>query len=142
MKNFKCIYLLTCCIIIFSCSKELKDDASQDLKKNPQNVSVPKKSNKSNSINAKLNSVCNCYIEALETLDGILDVRSAYETFDEYNKDTESVNKVKVHLKRWREIQSYCLQTYKRAMYMENDCYPMDSVEKKRSELNDLGIKS
>ena len=142
MKNFKCIYLLTCCIIIFSCSKELKDDASQDLKKNPQNVSVPKKSNKSNSVNAKLNSVCNCYKEALETLDGILDVRSAYETFDEYNKDTESVNKVKVHLKRWREIQSYCLQTYKRAMYMENDCYPMDSVEKKRSELNDLGIKS
>ena len=65
-----------------------------------------------------------------------------FEYFDEYNKDTESVNKVKVHLKRWREIQSYCLQTYKRAMYMENDCYPMDSVEKKRSELNDLGIKS
>ena len=142
MKNIKFIYLLTCCIIIFSCSKELKDDASQDLKKNLQNVSIPKKSNKSNSVNAKLNSVCNCYKEALETLDGILDVRSGYETFDEYNKDTESVNKVKVHLKRWREIQSYCLQTYKRAMYMENDCYPMDSVEKKRSELNDLGIKS
>ena len=142
MKNFKCIYLLTCCIIIFSCSKELKDGTSQDLKKNLQNVSIPKKSNKSNSVNAKLNSVCNCYKEALETLDGILDVRSGYETFDEYNKDTESVNKVKVHLKRWREIQSYCLQTYKRAMYMENDCYPMDSVEKKRLELNDLGIKS
>ena len=142
MKNFKCIYLLTCCIIIFSCSKELKDDASQDLKKNLQNVSVPKKSNKLKSDNSKLNSVCNCYKEALETLDEILDVRSAYDTFDEYNKDTESVNKVKVHIKRWREIQSYCLQTYKRAMYMENDCYPMDSVEKKRSELNDLGIKS
>ena len=142
MKNIKFIYLLTCCIIIFSCSKELKDGTSQDLKKNLQNVSIPKKSNKSNSVNAKLNSVCNCYKEALETLDGILDIRSGYETFDEYNKDTESVNKVKVHLKRWREIQSYCLQTYKRAMYMENDCYPMDSVEKKRSELNDLGIKS
>ena len=40
-----------------------------------------------------MNSVCNCYKEALETLDEILDVRSAYDTFDEYNKDTESVNK-------------------------------------------------
>lgn len=142
MKNLKFIYFLTSFLLICSCSKELEDDASKDLKKIPQNVSVPKKSNKLKSDNSKLNSVCNCYKEALETLDGILDVRSAYETFDEYNIDTESVNKVKVHLKRWREIQSYCLQTYKRAMYMENDCYPMDSVEKKRSELNDLGIKS
>ena len=87
MKNFKCIYLLTCCIIIFSCSKELKDDASQDLKKNPQNVSVPKKSNKSNSINAKLNSVCNCYKEALSTLDEILVVRNNFNSFDDYTQD-------------------------------------------------------
>ncbi len=142
MKNFKCIYLLTCCIIIFSCSKELKDDASQDLKKNLQNVSVPKKSNKSNSINAKLNSVCNCYKEALSTLDEILVVRNNFNSFDDYTQDQKSIVQVKTLLKQWREIQSYCLQTYKRAMYWENDCYPTDSVEKKRLELNDLGIKS
>ena len=86
MKNLKFIYFLTSFLLICSCSKELEDDASKDLKKIPQNVSVPKKSNKSKPNTSKLNSVCNCYKEALETLDGILDVRSAYDTFDEYNK--------------------------------------------------------
>jgi hypothetical protein len=80
MKNLKLIYFLTSCLIICSCSKELEDDASKDLKKIPQNVSVPKKSNKLKSDNSKLNSVCNCYKEALKTLDEILDVRSAYDT--------------------------------------------------------------
>ena len=142
MKNINYLLLLISCLLIFSCSKETKEDSKKVSKNIPQNVSVPKKSKKSNMDTTKLNSVCNCYKEALSTLDEILDVRSNYESFEEYSKDTESVNKVKTYLKQWREIQSYCLQTYKRAMYSENDCYPTDSVEKKRLELNVLGIKS
>ena len=142
MKNINYLLLLISCLLIFSCSKETKEDSKKVSKNIPQNVSVPKKYKKSNMDTTKLNSVCNCYKEALSTLDEILDVRSNYESFEEYSKDTESVNKVKTYLKQWREIQSYCLQTYKRAMYSENDCYPTDSVEKKRLELNVLGIKS
>ena len=142
MKNINYLLLLISCLLIFSRSKETKEDSKKVSKNIPQNVSVPKKYKKSNMDTTKLNSVCNCYKEALSTLDEILDVRSNYESFEEYSKDTESVNKVKTYLKQWREIQSYCLQTYKRAMYSENDCYPTDSVEKKRLELNVLGIKS
>lgn len=142
MKNINYLFILISCLLIFSCSKETKEDSKKVSKNIPQNVSVPKKSKKSNMDTTKLNSVCNCYKEALGTLDEILDVRSNYESYEKYSKDTESVNKVKTYLKQWRGIQSYCLQTYKRAMYWENDCYPTDSVEKKRLELNDLGIKS
>ena len=128
MKNINYLLLLISCLLIFSCSKETKEDSKKVSKNIPQNVSVPKKSKKSNMDTTKLNSVCNCYKEALSTLDEILDVRSNYESFEEYSKDTESVNKVKTYLKQWREIQSYCLQTYKRAMYSENDCYPNTAI--------------
>ena len=142
MKNINYLLLLISCLLIFSCSKETKEDSKKVSKNIPQNVSVPKKSKKSNMDTTKLNSVCDCYKEALSTLDEILLVRNNFNSFEEYNKDNQSVKQVKNHLKEWRGIQSYCLQTFKRAMYWENDCYPTDSVEKKRLELNDLGIKS
>jgi len=142
LKNINYLLLLISCLLIFSCSKETKEDSKKVSKNIPQNVSVPKKSKKSNMDTTKLNSVCDCYKEALSTLDEILLVRNNFNSFEEYNKDNQSVKQVKNHLKEWRGIQSYCLQTFKRAMYWENDCYPTDSVEKKRLELNDLGIKS
>ncbi len=142
MNSHNYILLLIGCLIISSCSKESNDDSKTKSTNIPQKVSVSTPSKKTNFDTSKLNSVCDCYKEALSTLDEILLVRNNFNSFEEYNKDNQSVKQVKNHLKEWREIQSYCLQTFKRAMYWENDCYPTDSVEKKRLELNDLGIKS
>ena len=136
------ILLLFGCLIISSCSKESNDDSKTKSNNIPQKASVSTTSKKSNFDTSKLNSVCNCYKEALSALDDILLVRNNFNSFEEYNEDNQSVKQVKNHLKDWRAIQSYCLQTFKRAMYWENDCYPTDSVEKKRLELNELGIKS
>ena len=143
MNNRNYILLLIGCLIVSSCSKETNDDSKIKSTNIPQKVSATKPSKKSNFDTSKLNSVCDCYGYALNTFAEILKIRINYKTFDEYRKDEDSVTKVKRYITQWRTIQTYCLKTYKRAMYMKNDCnYPLDSIEKKRKKLNSLGIKS
>ena len=53
----------------------------------------------------------------------------------------ESVKIVNKLIEDWKTIRTYCLMTYQRAMYMENDCvYPIDIIEKKRDKLYKLGL--
>ena len=84
------ILLLIGCLIISSCSKESNDDSKTKSTNIPQKVSVSTPSKKTNFDTSKLNSVCDCYKEALSTLDEILLVRNNFNSFEEYNKDNPS----------------------------------------------------
>ena len=138
MKNITSILILISCFLLSYCSKETKNN-KQSISLIDSTVTMSKKEGYDFS---DIGTVCDCYEQALNTLDKALKVRKSYNSFDDFIKDKYSVKKVKDYTNRWRVIQNHCVKTFQRAMFMENDCnYPLDSVHKKREELYALGIK-
>ena len=87
-----------------------------------------------------LKSVCDCYKASLDVLEKVSIERQQYSSKEIYEQNKESVKTVNTLIKSWKTVRTYCLMTYKRAMFMENDCYPIDIIEKKRDDLYKLGL--
>lgn len=131
-------------LVSLSCSKKQDAKNSEATKIPEKKVSSTKKLSKINKSNydlSKLKSVCDCYDKALDVLDKAEVERKNYTTKEKFNKNKESVKIVNKLIEDWKTIRTYCLMTYQRAMYMENDCvYPIDIIEKKRDKLYKLGL--
>ncbi len=131
IKKFIQCFSLACLIISFSCENQKKSNKEYT----PKAIGTTNKLNKWN-----INSVCECYDKGLSQLDMAYEIRSSYNSFERYNKNKIDVKKVKKFSKEFRSIQSYCLQSYKRAMF-ENNCDPESLLKNKQDSLFDLGIQ-
>jgi len=150
MKNINCfIFRLStffALLVIFafqiSCSNDTKPDkpdAKVKTKEFKSNSSL-KITLKDNYDVSTLKSVCDCYKASLDVLEKVSIERQQYSSKEIYEQNKESVKTVNTLIKSWKTVRTYCLMTYKRAMFMENDCYPIDIIEKKRDDLYKLGL--
>ena len=150
MKNINCFIFrlstLFALLVIFvfqiSCSNDTKPDKpdakvkTKEFKSN-SNLKITLKDNYDVST---LKSVCDCYKASLDVLEKVSIERQQYSSKEIYEQNKESVKTVNTLIKSWKTVRTYCLMTYKRAMFMENDCYPIDIIEKKRDDLYKLGL--
>ncbi len=70
-----------------------------------------------------------------------LELRESYKSLKRYNENKSDVIKVKTSIKKFRSIQNYCLQNYKRAMF-ENNCDTKEILKNKQKSLFELGIQT
>tara|TARA_B000000437_G_scaffold108339_1_gene78624 strand:- start:249 stop:707 length:459 start_codon:yes stop_codon:yes gene_type:complete len=150
MKNINCfkfrLSTFFALLVIFafqiSCSNDTKPDKpdakvkTKEFKSN-SNLKITLKDNYDVST---LKSVCDCYKASLDVLEKVSIERQQYSSKEIYEQNKESVKTVNTLIKSWKTVRTYCLMTYKRAMFMENDCYPIDIIEKKRDDLYKLGL--
>ena len=150
MKNINCfkfrLSTFFALLVIFafqiSCSNNTKPDKpdakvkTKEFKSN-SNLKITLKDNYDVST---LKSVCDCYKASLDVLEKVSIERQQYSSKEIYEQNKESVKTVNTLIKSWKTVRTYCLMTYKRAMFMENDCYPIDIIEKKRDDLYKLGL--
>ena len=150
MKNINCfkfrLSTFFALLVIFafqiSCSNDTKPDkpdAKVKTKEFKSNSSL-KITLKDNYDVSTLKSVCDCYKASLDVLEKVSIERQQYSSKEIYEQNKESVKTVNTLIKSWKTVRTYCLMTYKRAMFMENDCYPIDIIEKKRDDLYKLGL--
>ncbi len=150
MKNINSsIFGLVTFIVLFcifgiqlSCSNNTKTKNPNESKKTEEskansNLTITLKNDYDTS---KLKSVCDCYKTSLDVLEKVAVERKQYSSKEIYEQNKESLKTVKTLIKSWKTIRTYCLMTFKRGMFMENDCYPIDIIEKKRDELYKLGL--
>lgn len=150
MKNINCfkfrLSTFFALLVIFafqiSCSNDTKPDKpdakvkTKEFKSN-SNLKITLKDNYDVST---LKSVCDCYKASLDVLEKVSIERQQYSSKEIYEQNKESVKTVNTLIKSWKTVRTYCLMTYKRSMFMENDCYPIDIIEKKRDDLYKLGL--
>ena len=134
--------LLVIFVFQISCSNDTKPDKPKTAEKTKEfksnsNLKITLKDNYDVS---KLKSVCDCYKASLDVLEKVSIERQQYSSKEIYEQNKESVKTVNTLIKSWKTVRTYCLMTYKRAMFMENDCYPIDIIEKKRDDLYKLGL--
>ena len=150
MKNINCFIfrlstffgLLMIFVFQISCSNDTKpkkpnvEEKTKEFKSN-SNLKITLKDNYDVST---LKSVCDCYKASLDVLEKVSIERKQYSSKEIYEQNKESVKTVNTLIKSWKTIRTYCLMTFKRAMFMENGCYPIDIIEKKRDDLYKLGL--
>jgi hypothetical protein len=117
--------------ISFSC----EGDKHSNKNDKPKTVKTTNKLNKWN-----INSICECYDEAIVRLETASKIRNSYKNFDDYNQNKVDVKKVKTETNEFRSIQNYCLQRYKRAMF-ENNCDTEDNLKNIQDKLFESGIQ-
>ena len=131
-------------MIQISCSKKEQRSVITQRNKPLKNKSLsplPIKLDKGNYDTSVLKTVCDCYEESLDVLEKVKVERTKYPTKKSFEKNKQSVKAVKELIKNWNTIRTFCLMTFMRKMYEENDCgYPVDIVNDKRDELYDLGL--
>ena len=152
MKNFqkyrsllKIVFsLFLVSMIQISCSKKERRNVITQRNKPLKNKSLsplPVKLDKGNYDTSVLKTVCACYEKSLDVLEKVKVERTKYPTKKSFEKNKQSVKTVKELIKDWNTIRTFCLMTFMRKMYEENDCgYPVDIVNDKRDELYDLGL--
>jgi len=115
----------------------------ENNKKNSPNKKILSKNNNTiNKLNKwNINSVCDCYKEGIKNLTEALELRESYKSLKRYNENKSDVIKVKTSIKKFRSIQNYCLQNYKRAMF-ENNCDTKEILKNKQKSLFELGIQT
>ena len=124
-------YAFAYLLITFSCENENQSNNNNK----PKTIETTNKLNKWN-----INSICECYDEAIARLETASKIRNSYNSFDEYNQNKIDVKKVKNETNEFRSIQNYCLQRYKRAMF-ENNCDTEDNLKNIQDKLFESGIQ-
>ena len=136
--------LILISMIQISCSKKEQRSVITQRNKPLKEKSLsplPVKLDKGNYDTSVLKTVCDCYEESLDVLEKVKVERTKYPTKKSFEKNKQSVKTVKELIKNWNTIRTFCLMTFMRKMYEENDCgYPVDIVNDKRDELYDLGL--
>jgi len=103
----------------------------------------PKKFVKEKTINNTfiINNICDCYDKAFNFLDKAIEIRSEFNTFEEFSKNNKSVKEIDSYKKNYQNLQLQCVEKYQRQMFMDQPCGTQDEIMKRRTKLNQLGIK-
>ena len=117
--------LILISMIQISCSKKEQRSVitqrNKPLKKKSLSP-LPVKLDKGNYDTSVLKTVCDCYEESLDVLEKVKVERTKYSTKESFEKNKQSVKAVKELIKNWNTIRTFCLMTFMRKMYEENDC--------------------
>ena len=106
-------------------------------------LSPPKKFVKEKTINNTfiINNICDCYDKAFNFLDKAIEIRSEFNTFEEFSKNNKSVKEIDSYKKNYQNLQLQCVEKYQRQMFMDQPCGTQDELMKRRTKLNQMGIK-
>jgi hypothetical protein len=88
-----------------------------------------------------INNICDCYDKAFDFLDKAIEIRNGFKTFEEFSKNNKSVKEIDSYKKNYQNLQLQCVEKYQRQMFMDQPCGTQDELMKRRTKLNQMGIK-
>ena len=125
--------LISITIFYISCDKIKKNNNTK-----AKNLNTVKKE----PVNAYVKfDECECYKEAMEILDIVIEIRNTFESIDELRKHNESKKEIKILAKSWQLLMKTCFENYFARMFEPSDCNDLKSLEKKKRKLHDLGVQ-
>ena len=120
-------------IFYISCDKSKKNNNTK-----AKNLNTVKKE----PVNAYVKfDECECYKEAMEILDIVIEIRNTFESIDELRKHNESKKEIKTFAKSWQLLMQACFEKNFARMFEPSDCNDLKSLEKKKRKLHDLGVQ-
>ncbi len=127
----KLIYssILLSCLMLLQCAENSDTKPGDTLPKQDKSWS-------------EIKSVCDCFDNAINTLNDALLLRNKYQNMEDFQKNTAAVKQMKVFIKRWHDIQKHCLMTYGSKMFTDKECNRSQELSDKRAVLKTLGIKT
>ena len=131
--NFSRIFLILISLIFFtyhiSCGKSVKKAPSE----------LPNKQEKQIDIYSKLD-VCGCNKEAIEIIELAREIRDEFETIAELKMQKESVKQIRGLASSYTKLLESCFRRHASKNFIPSECNKLNELDRKRSELFDLGI--
>ena len=112
-----------------SCTKKVKEEPSQVKKI----VKIPL------DIYSKLD-VCGCNKEAIEIVDFARDIRNEFQSIEQLKKQEGSVKQIRELASSYVTLLESCFRRHASKNFIPSECNKLKELDKKRSELSDLGI--
>ena len=100
---------------------------------------VPKIANKPLDIYSKLD-VCGCNKEAIEIIDFARDIRNEFESMEQLKKQKGPVKQIRGLAASYVTLLESCFRRHASKNFIPSECNKLKELDKKRSELSDLGI--
>ena len=131
--NFSKIFLVLISFIFFTsyigCGKSVKKAPSE----------LPNKQEKQIDIYSKLD-VCGCNKEAIEIIELAREIRDEFETIAELKMQKESVKQIRGLASSYTKLLESCFRRHASKNFIPSECNKLNELDRKRSELFDLGI--
>ena len=131
--NFSKIFLVLISFTLFTlfikCGKSVKKAPSE----------LPNKQEKQIDIYSKLD-VCGCNKEAIEIIELAREIRDEFETIAELKMQKESVKQIRGLASSYTKLLESCFRRHASKNFIPSECNNLNELDKKRSELFDLGI--
>lgn len=131
--NFSKILLVLISFIFFT----LYINCGKSVKKAPSEL--PNKQEKQIDIYSKLD-VCGCNKEAIEIIELAREIRDEFETIAELKMQKESVKQIRGLASSYTKLLESCFRRHASKNFIPSECNKLNELERKRSELFDLGI--
>ena len=129
-KVIKTISLLYITLFVVGCGKE----DNKIIKKSIQPVQKPL------DIYSKLD-VCGCHKEAMEIIDLAREIRNAFKSIEELKKQEKTKKEIQRLAGNYTKLLSSCFKRHAAKMFIPSECNNLKLMDKKKSELIDLGIQ-
>ena len=130
LKIIKTILLLYISFFAINCSKE----DNKTIKKSTQPTQ------KSLDIYSKLD-VCGCHKEAMEIIDLAREIRNAFKSIEELKKQEKTKKEIQRLAGNYTKLLSSCFKRHAAKMFIPSECNNLKLMDKKKSELIDLGVQ-
>ena len=115
--------------VSISCTKKVKEEPPQVNK----TVKIPL------DIYSKLD-VCGCNKEAIEIVDFARDIRNEFQSIEQLKKQEGSVKQIRELASSYVTLLESCFRRHASKNFIPSECNKLKELDKKRSELSDLGI--
>lgn len=129
-KVIKTITLLYITLFVVGCGKE----DNKIIKKSIQPVQKPL------DIYSKLD-VCGCNKEAMGIIDLAIEMRNAFKSIEELKKQEKTKKEIQRLAGNYTRLLSSCFKRHAAKMFIPSECNNLKLMDKKKSELIDLGIQ-
>ena len=129
-KVIKTIAPLYIIFFIIGCGKE----DNKTIKKSIQPIQKPL------DIYSKLD-VRGCNKEAMEIIDLAREIRNAFKSIEELKKQEKTKKEIQRLARNYTRLLSSCFKRHAAKMFIPSECNNLKLMDKKKSELIDLGIQ-
>ena len=129
-KVIKTITLLYITLFVAGCGKE----DNKIIKKSIQPVQKPL------DIYSKLD-VCGCNKEAMSIIDLAREIRNAFKSIEELKKQEKTKKDIQRLAGNYTRLLNSCFERHAAKMFIPSECNNLKLMDKKKSELIDLGIQ-
>lgn len=84
--------------------------------------------------------VCGCNKEAIEIIDFARDIRNEFENMEQLKKQKGSVKQIRELAASYVMLLESCFRRHASKNFVPSECNKLKELDRKRSELSDLGI--